>query len=150
MLRRPPRSTLFPYTTLFRSSGFQFLYWSESCIAIPFIHSSSLSSISFTADLISASDDSGHMILSVVLSCLFFFLMIRRPPRSTLFPYTTLFRSQDGCSVALRINSYPCERNIPQLMVVLLLEMPSLRFATRPPMLCQMLILRLVSCLATV
>src|SRR6266542_6365876 len=29
------------------------------------------------------------------LSCffLFFFLMIRRPPRSTLFPYTTLFRS---------------------------------------------------------
>src|SRR5687768_18532569 len=29
-----------------------------------------------------------------VLSCLrFFFLMIRRPPRSTLFPYTTLFRS---------------------------------------------------------
>src|ERR1022692_5090161 len=29
---------------------------------------------------------------SSVLSCLFF-LMIRRPPRSTLFPYTTLFRS---------------------------------------------------------
>src|SRR3712207_7095642 len=27
------------------------------------------------------------------LSFLFFFLMIRRPPRSTLFPYTTLFRS---------------------------------------------------------
>src|SRR3712207_9126916 len=25
--------------------------------------------------------------------CCFFFLMIRRPPRSTLFPYTTLFRS---------------------------------------------------------
>src|SRR5258707_15117323 len=27
------------------------------------------------------------------LSVFFFFLMIRRPPRSTLFPYTTLFRS---------------------------------------------------------
>src|SRR2546427_8536304 len=27
----------------------------------------------------------------------FFFLMIRRPPRSTLFPYTTLFRSA-GCT----------------------------------------------------
>src|SRR2546430_14626213 len=27
------------------------------------------------------------------MSFLFFFLMIRRPPRSTLFPYTTLFRS---------------------------------------------------------
>src|SRR2546427_4447426 len=32
-----------------------------------------------------------------ILSCslFFFFLMIRRPPRSTLFPYTTLFRSLD-------------------------------------------------------
>src|SRR2546429_9982200 len=28
-----------------------------------------------------------------VMFSLFFFLMIRRPPRSTLFPYTTLFRS---------------------------------------------------------
>src|SRR2546427_6136958 len=27
--------------------------------------------------------------------------MIRRPPRSTLFPYTTLFRSDDGVQVAL-------------------------------------------------
>src|SRR5258708_5267146 len=27
---------------------------------------------------------------------MFFFLMIRRPPRSTLFPYTTLFRSDIG------------------------------------------------------
>src|SRR5260221_2609859 len=31
-------------------------------------------------------------------ACHFFFLMIRRPPRSTLFPYTTLFRS--GCRPA--------------------------------------------------
>src|SRR5207248_9950324 len=31
-------------------------------------------------------------------SFLFFFLIIRRPPRSTLFPYTTLFRSRgDAC-----------------------------------------------------
>src|SRR2546430_15595507 len=30
------------------------------------------------------------------LSSIFFFLMIRRPPRSTLFPYTTLFRSQSA------------------------------------------------------
>src|SRR2546430_9667399 len=30
---------------------------------------------------------------------LFFFLMIRRPPRSTLFPYTTLFRSSRFCTV---------------------------------------------------
>src|SRR5713226_10414323 len=38
------------------------------------------------------------LFFSSVLSCVgcifvFFFLMIRRPPRSTLFPYTTLFRS---------------------------------------------------------
>src|SRR5438046_6349559 len=32
--------------------------------------------------------------LSIFLSLFFFFLMIRRPPRSTLFPYTTLFRSR--------------------------------------------------------
>src|SRR3712207_8575861 len=29
------------------------------------------------------------------MNSLFFFLMIRRPPRSTLFPYTTLFRSRE-------------------------------------------------------
>src|SRR3712207_8612282 len=34
-------------------------------------------------------------------SILFFFLMIRRPPRSTLFPYTTLFRSVYVGSAAL-------------------------------------------------
>src|SRR3712207_7785061 len=32
----------------------------------------------------------------MVCHTLFFFLMIRRPPRSTLFPYTTLFRSAAG------------------------------------------------------
>src|SRR5437764_10447857 len=35
-------------------------------------------------------------------SFVFFFLMIRRPPRSTLFPYTTLFRS------AFRIGFFAC------------------------------------------
>src|SRR2546422_3175003 len=33
---------------------------------------------------------------AIWLLSLFFFLMIRRPPRSTLFPYTTLFRSHHG------------------------------------------------------
>src|SRR3712207_7189860 len=33
--------------------------------------------------------------------CFFFFLMIRRPPRSTLFPYTTLFRSAPFFDVPL-------------------------------------------------
>src|SRR6266581_8480384 len=34
------------------------------------------------------------MNLYLFLYSFFFFLMIRRPPRSTLFPYTTLFRSR--------------------------------------------------------
>src|SRR6266545_7249451 len=34
-----------------------------------------------------------HVTSLIRVSILFFFLMIRRPPRSTLFPYTTLFRS---------------------------------------------------------
>src|ERR1039457_7579402 len=33
-------------------------------------------------------------LLFLLPSLFFFFLMIRRPPRSTLFPYTTLFRSR--------------------------------------------------------
>src|SRR5437016_8461878 len=39
-------------------------------------------------------------LLLYFLLSLFFFLMIRRPPRSTLFPYTTLFRSPRCCSTA--------------------------------------------------
>src|SRR2546426_12435831 len=35
-------------------------------------------------------------ILHLHCSFFFFFLMIRRPPRSTLFPYTTLFRSKNA------------------------------------------------------
>src|SRR5260221_11872457 len=33
------------------------------------------------------------VLLQLSTVCCFFFLMLRRPPRSTLFPYTTLFRS---------------------------------------------------------
>src|SRR5215213_10957143 len=39
------------------------------------------------------------MLLCVLF---FFFLMIRRPPRSTLFPYTTLFRSRARHRPAVR------------------------------------------------
>src|SRR3712207_7745030 len=39
---------------------------------------------------------------------MFFFLMIRRPPRSTLFPYTTLFRSSEGSSVNSTPRSLSC------------------------------------------
>src|SRR5690349_23816003 len=40
---------------------------------------------------------------------LFFFLMIRRPPRSTLFPYTTLFRS---VVIAGHLDTVPAADNL--------------------------------------
>src|SRR5438552_12748984 len=39
-------------------------------------------------------------VRSVHVPIAFFFLLIRRPPRSTLFPYTTLFRSVEGRHLA--------------------------------------------------
>src|SRR5258707_3810844 len=51
---------------------------------------------------------------------IFFFLMIRRPPRSTLFPYTTLFRSRDVLLGAERtaradVNRGVVDRRVPPL-----------------------------------
>src|SRR2546430_4892189 len=49
----------------------------------------------------------------------FFFLMIRRPPRSPLFPYTTLFRSRRtpsrpaGCATASSARRGHCARSAP-------------------------------------
>src|SRR5258708_29867548 len=46
-----------------------------------------------------------YLYLHVIhLTSLFFFLMIRRPPRSTLFPYTTLFRS---CVMCPKMHGWP-------------------------------------------
>src|SRR5688572_31733212 len=39
----------------------------------------------------------------------FFFLMIRRPPRSTLFPYTTLFRSAASDELQQRVHAPPVD-----------------------------------------
>src|SRR5215204_7138892 len=38
-----------------------------------------------------------QVLCALLYLIFFFFLMIRRPPRSTLFPYTTLFRSCSHC-----------------------------------------------------
>src|SRR5688572_32432496 len=48
----------------------------------------------------------------------FFFLMIRRPPRSTLFPYTTLFRSRTTVSAlaAFRTDGVFLSRTVPTLI----------------------------------
>src|SRR6201990_3725279 len=68
------------------------------------------------------------LLLSVHLNnytVFFFFLMIRRPPRSTLFPYTTLFRSSrswlrtvpstPSCSMALRSRAVRSEEHTSEL-----------------------------------
>src|SRR5687768_18353644 len=55
---------------------------------------------------------------------MFFFLLIRRPPRSTLFPYTTLFRSDwmtfrragDAGRLRVRIMSYAA--SVPEMLLI--------------------------------
>src|SRR5438270_9764121 len=62
----------------------------------------------------------------------FFFLMIRRPPRSTLFPYTTLFRSRASMSWAAPCVSAP--GNVSSKLIPLRLERtdkPKLASVTR-------------------
>src|SRR6266487_6530295 len=46
----------------------------------------------------------------ILVSLIFFFLMIRRPPRSTLFPYTTLFRSRPPGRQARQAATPPSRR----------------------------------------
>src|SRR2546422_11614475 len=59
----------------------------------------------------------------------FFFLMIRRPPRSTLFPYTTLFRSRRQTVgriglVALLLSTAQDLVTLISLAAVLLVQLP--------------------------
>src|SRR2546428_11513227 len=67
-------------------------------------------------------------------SFLFFFLMIRRPPRSTLFPYTTLFRSLSRLdqSQEERRGDYPAQ-SVPRLDVCGLGLAPGLGLHPRRP-----------------
>src|ERR1035437_1646067 len=55
-------------------------------------------------------------------SDLFFFLMIRRPPRSTLFPYTTLFRSPPRNATSLQCDcrvGFVCHAEFPATVLPL-------------------------------
>src|SRR6266850_348365 len=137
MIRRPPRSTLFPYSTLFRSGHPPWCFDPVRTVRFlrPFLrrrseeHTSELQSPcnlvcrlllekKKSIDLVQCSlnktihaqSESGPSseawtdpdsavaavaaltAVAAVRAFSFFFLMIRRPPRSTLFPYTTLFR----------------------------------------------------------
>src|ERR1035438_1224649 len=133
MIRRPPRSTLFPYTTLFRSTSPCSLNptprwratngrnWSalrdrseehtselqslrnlvcrllleKNIIAKDFmsLHTVTNGPVRAAGLIGKGLTDRGAVAVPPKSIIAFFFLMIRRPPRSTLFPYTTLFRS---------------------------------------------------------
>src|SRR6266498_3920550 len=77
-----------------------------------------------------------------VVSSIFFFLMIRRPPRSTLFPYTTLFRSpafslrersSAGCTGAAATSSSACSANARS-------EEHTSELQSRPHLVCRLLL----------
>src|SRR5438094_5580250 len=53
-----------------------------------------------------------YFVSPLLLVLAFFLLMIRRPPRSTLFPYTTLFRSRSGGADAARLADQPAVRGL--------------------------------------
>src|SRR3970282_1208015 len=140
MIRRPPRSTLFPYTTLFRSIlpgiSLDVVRHLAAQEGVPVVeadrseeHTSELQShhdlvcrllleknefrhyrvggggadaVLPPTDPSRARGTNTHPTIRMemchdtflgIFCAVFFFLMIRRPPRSTLFPYTTLFRS---------------------------------------------------------
>src|SRR5471032_1297079 len=137
MIRRPPRSTLFPYTTLFRpprpaaparpgraprqrrrlrardrkstrlNSSHITISYAVFCLKKKKTNLTAMLDGMQTLIVPKRLQLSGGQILRVAAARLFvrdagllgfddllsvFFLMIRRPPRSTLFPYTTLFR----------------------------------------------------------
>src|SRR5476651_570068 len=138
MIRRPPRSTLFPYTTLFRSLMWLGFLGSSTSLSKS-IRPSTVRSEEHTSELQSRqylvcrlllekkktsnasaqaswesmkaevdSNKKQQLQIAIVqlnlagINSAFFFLMIRGPPRSTLFPYTTLFRSSRCASSARR------------------------------------------------
>src|ERR1035437_4379571 len=157
-IRRPPRSTLFPYTTLFRSivrwyaasgcgrtgssrdgwhggitdrkstrlnSSHAHISYAVFCLkkkkknnttTTDIHHAQRLTACAPTRTTARATvttcavRSSGPMPFGFVLFFFFIFLMIRRPPRSTLFPYTTLFRSGStdavGRGVAHRVSAW--------------------------------------------
>src|SRR5260370_23334472 len=105
MIRRPPRSTLFPCATLFRSGRTSWLRGATAS----FLSGIFGLALSLNPLARGCRRNLARRNMEVWLrrrrrrfrfsdfrfeAAALFFLMIRRPPRSPLFPYTTLFRSR--------------------------------------------------------
>src|SRR3989442_13175847 len=72
---------------------------------------------------------------------LFFFLMIRRPPRSTLFPYTTLFRShRPGVSAPRRTTARSLRRGARRQDRSIRSEEHTSELQSRPHLVCRLLL----------
>src|SRR3989442_4521559 len=69
----------------------------------------------------------------------FFFLMIRRPPRSTLFPYTTLFRSHEARGLRRHLRPSDAEELRPGSRVPRSEEHTS-ELQSRPHLVCRLLL----------
>src|SRR5438105_12914237 len=70
----------------------------------------------------------------------FFFLMIRRPPRSTLFPYTTLFRSRFGLRDPERLQPRLTLRERRQVLALLRSEEHTSELQSRVDLVCRLLL----------
>src|SRR5256885_17193543 len=79
MIRRPPRSTLFPYTTLFRSLVLSTLHTNDAPTAItrlvemgiePFLVASSIECVVAQRDRKSTRLNSSHLVISYAVFCL--------------------------------------------------------------------------------
>src|SRR3989442_11838157 len=69
-----------------------------------------------------------------------FFLMIRRPPRSTLFPYTTLFRSAIKGGLALPLASARSELEAKASQMFCRSEEHTSELQSRPHLVCRLLL----------
>src|SRR5438034_5212295 len=70
MIRRPPRSTLFPYTTLFRSLGIELREEDTELLRIAAGCASERLSLSFSRDRKSTRLNSSHTVISYAVFCL--------------------------------------------------------------------------------
>src|SRR5256885_10527836 len=70
MIRRPPRSTLFPYTTLFRSQTFVYAPVAQQYGALPGIASTMTLLVHGKADRKSTRLNSSHLVISYAVFCL--------------------------------------------------------------------------------